>query len=192
MTQRRVGAALLVVGVALLAYAGTAWASGALERDRARAAWDAALARRAVLAVHAAVAPQAHGAAAGVPVARLVIPAIELDEVVLEGVGSRELAAGPGHVPGSALPGERGNAVISAHRDRHFHALDEVAVGDTVLTETLAGRQRWVVTARQVVHRRAPALFATTEPTLTITTCYPVRWLGPAPDRLLLTAKPLL
>jgi sortase A len=142
-----------------------------------------------VLAAHAALAPGQPSTALGAPVARVIIPSISLDEVVVEGVGSRQLNAGPGHLPGSPLPGERGNSVISAHRDRHFHALDEVRVGDTVFTETLAGRARWVVTSRRVLHHDAPALFETPDATLTLTTCWPVRWLGPAPDRLLLTAK---
>src|SRR3569623_2708763 len=71
----------------------------------------------------------------GSPVARIVAPTIHLDAIVLEGVGDDELNASPGHVPGSALPGDRGNAVISAHRDRHFDHLDALAVGDTLTTE---------------------------------------------------------
>ena len=59
----------------------------------------------------------------GAVVARLVIPAINLDEIVMEGVGPVELNGGPGHFPGSVLPGEAGNAILSAHRDRHFRRL---------------------------------------------------------------------
>jgi len=125
-------------------------------------------------------------------VARLVIPRIGLDEIVLEGVDGDELNAAPGHLPGSALPGAAGNAVISAHRDRHFVRLGEVAVGDTLETETRVGSQRWVVTARHVVPRDDHALFETSSATLTLTTCWPIRYLGPAPERLLLTAKPVI
>ena len=121
--------------------------------------------------------------------ARLLIPSLGMDEVVVEGVGESELAVGPGHLPGSAWPGDNGNAVISAHRDRHFHGLDALSVGDTVVTETLAGRSTWVVVARRVVGRDEPALFAAREPELTLTTCWPVRYLGPAPDRLVITAR---
>ena len=110
---------------------------------------------------------------------------------MLEGVGNDELNAAPGHLPGSVLPGATGNAVISAHRDRHFDRLGEVALGDTVETETLVGRQRWVVTGRHVVSRDQRALFETSSATLTLTTCWPIRFFGPAPERLLLTAKPL-
>jgi sortase A len=130
-------------------------------------------------------------ASIGAPVARLLIPRIHLDEIVLEGVGDDELNAGPGHLPGSAVPGMRGNAVISAHRDRHFRHLDELQIGDTVMTEAGRSKNAWVIVGRRVIDRDAPALFETATPTLTLTTCWPVRYFGSAPDRLILTARPL-
>ena len=119
---------------------------------------------------------------------RMRIASIDLDEVVVEGVGDMELRAGPGHLPGSALPGEAGNAIIAGHRDRHFHRLDEVAVGDTIVTQTRHDQALWVVTETRVVDADAPALRSSREPRLTLVTCWPVRYLGPAPGRLLITA----
>jgi hypothetical protein len=69
-------------------------------------------------------------------VARLLIPRLGLDEIVLEGVDDFALNAGPGHLPGSAFPGEAGNSIISAHRDRHFAGLGAIEPGDTVVTES--------------------------------------------------------
>lgn len=194
MSRRRVaGLALVATGAALLLHVGASAAGAALARDRARGEWERADARRAVSAARAfagggrgdvALAP-------GAPVARLVIPALGLDEIVVEGVTEASLRAGPGHVPGSAMPGAPGNAVLSAHRDRHFHRLDRVSIGDTVVTETAGERVVWRVAGRRVVAAGAPALRMTSEPVLTLTTCWPVRWLGPAPDRLLLTAVPV-
>lgn len=183
---RRVGAVLTLVGVLLLGYAGVGYARGALARDRARTAWDVAEARRAVAAA-SALAPTGAGRveAVGAPVARLVVPAIGLDEIVVEGVGERSLRAGPGHLPGSALPGEPGNAVLSAHRDRHFHRLDRLAVGDSAVTTAAGQTVTWRVVGRRVVGRESPALFTSDEPRLTLTTCWPVGYLGPAPDRLI-------
>ena len=123
---------------------------------------------------------------------RLLIPAVQLDEVIVEGVDDDELDAGPGHLPGSVSPGEPGNAVISAHRDRHFHSLGRVVIGDTVITVTRTLRTTWVITGRRIVGRYQPSLFQSTEPELTLTTCWPIRYVGPAPDRLILTAKPVL
>jgi sortase A len=124
----------------------------------------------------------------GAPIGRIVVPSIGLDEVVVEGVDDETLNAGPGHLPGSVLPGEPGNSVISAHRDRHFRPLGRIAVGDTIDVETLSGRSRWIVVSRRVVRAGVPALFETESPTLTLTTCWPVRYLGTAPDRLLVQA----
>ena len=64
----------------------------------------------------------------GSPVARLTIESIDLDEIVLEGVGPLELNGGPGHFPGSVLPGGAGNSILSAHRDRHFRRVGELGV----------------------------------------------------------------
>ena len=127
----------------------------------------------------------------GAVVARLVILAIDLDEIVMEGVGPVELNGGPGHFPGSVLPGEAGNAIVSAHRDRHFRRLGELVVGSRIRTETRKGTVEWVVTKRRIVSRDTPALFDEPEATLTLTTCWPIRYFGSAPDRLLITAKPV-
>lgn len=127
----------------------------------------------------------------GSPVARLLIPAIDLDEIVMEGVGPVELNGGPGHFPGSVLPGDAGNSIVSAHRDRHFRRMGELAVGSHLRTESRTGATDWVITERRVVSRDTPALFEESEPTLTLTTCWPLRYFGPAPDRLLIIAKPV-
>ena len=186
---------LCAAGALMLGYASYVYARGAFRADLARRQWaeqqasaDVAAAReRASSATTTAIDRVAIGA----PVARLRIPRIHLDEVVVEGVGDDELNAGPGHLPGSVLPGVRGNAVISAHRDRHFHRLDELQLGDTILTETGHSSGRWVIVGRRVVGRETPALFTASEPLLTLTTCWPVRYFGNAPDRLILSAKPV-
>lgn len=127
----------------------------------------------------------------GTPVSRLLIPAIGLDEIVIEGVGPVELNGGPGHFPGSVLPGDSGNAIVSAHRDRHFRRVGELVVGSRIRTETRTGATDWVVTERRVISRDTPALFEESERTLTLTTCWPLRYFGPAPDRLLIIARPV-
>ena len=161
--------------------------------DAARRAWNDELAGRAIAAARAGASyTRAAGRpAAGAPVARLVIPRLDLDEIVLEGVGGDELNAGPGHVPGSASPGSAGNAIISAHRDRHFRRFDALQVGDTLRTETGDAATTWIVVATRVIDRDAPALFQTRSATLTLTTCWPIRYFGSAPERLIVTAKPI-
>ena len=191
---RLLGIALCVSGAATVGYAAVRYGTGALRADIARRQWDARQAEASVgRARERATIGITHPAriAPGSPVARLRIARIRLDEIVVEGVGDDELSAGPGHLPGSALPGMSGNAVISAHRDRHFSRLDELQLGDTIRTETDQSSRAWVIVARRVVSRDTPALFSANEPLLTLTTCWPVRYFGDAPDRLILSARPV-
>jgi sortase A len=82
--------------------------------------------------------------------------------------------------------------VISAHRDRHFRSLGRLVPGDTVVTESDRGTVLWRVTRIRVVDADAPALRETPLPRLTLTTCWPIRYFGTAPDRLIVEAERLL
>jgi sortase A len=191
--RKRIGLLLYVVGGLLLSFAVGRYGVGVARADQAREAWDASEGKAAVALARSAALH--HGMREtpvdGAPVARIVIPKIDLDEIVLEGVDGDELNAEPGHLSGSAYPGEPGNAVISAHRDRHFNHLDALDVGDTIVTESGTHHDSWVVVSKRVVGKNDRALFSTPDATLTLTTCWPIRYLGPAPERLIVTAKPL-
>ena len=194
MRSRLLGYALAGAGALLFAFAGGRYGVGAWRQQEARRAWDeaearaiVALARRTATADGLLPAPVVPGA----PVARLLIPRIGIDEIVIEGVDEFALNAGPGHLPGSAYPGEQGNSIISAHRDRHFTRLGAISVGDTVVTESGTHRTQWVVLSKRVVDADAPALFHTPDATLTLTTCWPIRYIGTAPERLIVVAKPV-
>jgi sortase A len=188
------GYALFCVGGAFVAFAIGRYVVGEWQRGAARRAWEHAEARAVVALARRASMIETHRAlpiAPGTPVARLRIPGIGVDEIVVEGVDDFSLNAGPGHLPGSAYPGENGNSVISAHRDRHFARLGKAQVGDTILTESGVHSDKWVIVSKRVVDADAPALFHTVEPTLTLTTCWPIRYLGTAPERLIVTARPI-
>jgi LPXTG-site transpeptidase (sortase) family protein len=188
--RRRVGALLYLLGAALLLHVGSTYARGAFARSDARAAWERAEARRAVREARLIdLDAERRLVRRGAPIARLIVPSIGLDEVVVEGVGDNELNAGPGHLPGSPFPGDAGNTVISAHRDRHFSTLGDLKIGDTVYTETASRRTAWIVKTRRVVRAGKPALFSSDEPMLTLTTCWPMRLMGSAPERLIIQAK---
>lgn len=188
--RRALGLLLCVGGLGLLGFVGLDYGRGLRDREAARAAWAQLEARAAMRDAGALVAHDPGPIAPGTPVARLLVPHIALDEVIVEGVGADVLSAGPGHMPGTPLPGARGNAVVSAHRDMHFRRLAELGIGDTVVTITERGRTTWRITGRTIVDAREASLFQTPEATLTLTTCWPMRYIGPAPDRLLLTAQP--
>jgi sortase A len=193
VNRRLLGYALLCAGGVSAAFAGGRYTVGAMQRQDARRAWNERHARSVVADARSRAVPAlaARDLLPGAPVARLRIPRLALDEIVLEGVDGSELNAGPGHLTGSAFPGEPGNSVISAHRDRHFSRLGGIRVGDTLVTETGSSETTWVVVSRRVIPANAPALFRTTDATLTLTTCWPIRYFGSAPDRLIVTAKPV-
>ena len=191
--RKLIGFTFFVSGGLLLSFVAGRYAVGIARADSARGAWDAAQAQRAVARARAVAlsrAPQP-APADGTPIGRLVIPRIDLDEIVLEGIETEDLNAGPGHLPGSVLPGERGNSIVSAHRDRHFNHFDALKVGDTVITESRIGKTTWVIVSQRVVDKDARALFRTSDTTLTLTTCWPIRYVGSAPSRLIVTAKPV-
>src|ERR1041385_9066582 len=137
MRQRRIGFVLIIAGGLPTPSAGSRYVSGFAAQDRARREWDALTARAAYDQSVAATAQREDVVIrhAG-PVARLIIPKIGLDEIVLEGIDDEAMNGGPGHYPGSPLPGGAGNSIISAHRDRHFRKLGELALGDTVVTQS--------------------------------------------------------
>ena len=125
------------------------------------------------------------------PLARLSAPAQRVDLLVLAGAGGT-LAWGPGHLDGSAAPGDIGNAVVSAHRDTHFRFLSRVALGETLIVETADGeRIVYRVTDIDIVEAKRLALRRDSDvPTLTLVTCYPFDAIVPGgPLRYVVVAK---
>ena len=125
----------------------------------------------------------------GSAVARLRIPRVGLDVVVAEGTDPATLLLAPGHLEGSALPGESDNCIIAGHRDGPFRILGDLRVGDRVEVsgETESGIYR--VESIEVVDRsETDPLDPTDEPVLTLITCFPFNHLGSAPRRLIVRA----
>jgi sortase A len=117
------------------------------------------------------------------------IPTIGVDQAVVDGVGRADLRNGPGHYPGTALPGQHGNMVISGHRTTYtkpFYDIDALAPGDSVFVDTASGSFEYLVTESWVVDPSdVTPLESTAEATLTMTTCTPR---GSASQRLIVRA----
>ncbi len=126
----------------------------------------------------------------GEPIGRLVIPRLALDVVALEGVDRDVLRRGAGHFPGTALPGRSGNAGFAGHRDSFFRGLRDVRHGDEVRIEAPDARFRYRVTETRVV---GPSEVEVLDPSagshLTLVTCHPFDWIGPAPRRFIVRAE---
>jgi sortase A len=125
------------------------------------------------------------------PVARLRLPAHGVDLIVLAGVSGRTLAFGPGHAPGSAVPGAAGTAIVTGHRDTHFRFLPDVKRGDEIVVEApglpqvrLRARTMAVVDSRTAVVRSDDRSAG-----LVLITCYPFDAIRPGgPLRYVVTA----
>lgn len=108
------------------------------------------------------------------PVARLQIAALGMDQIVLAGASGRNLAFGPVHVAPSSAPGQPGHLVISAHRDTHFRALEDVVHGTLITIEDRQGISRYRVTHTEVIDLDRQSLPQEHHRNrLTLATCYP-------------------
>jgi sortase A len=128
----------------------------------------------------------------GAVVAQLAIPRLALSTMVVEGDGANDLKLAPGHIPGTALPGKHGNVGIAAHRDTFFRPLRLIRKGDVIRITTLHGAYQYRVVSTDIVNPDDTRLLRPTRfDALTLVTCYPFYYVGPAPKRFILRAQPL-
>ncbi len=117
----------------------------------------------------------------GDPIARIEIPRIGVDNIVVAGVDKNDLKKGPGHYPGTPMPGQLGNSAIAGHRTTYgqpFYDVDKLEVGDEIVTTTLAGRYVYRVTGQEIVTPSDYQVIATVDTeqaNLTLTSCHP-KW----------------
>jgi sortase A len=126
------------------------------------------------------------------PLAVLRIPRLRLEVAVLEGTDEDTLNRGVGHIEHTAKPGRDGNSGIAGHRDGFFRVLKDIARGDLVELETLSGREIYHVERTWIVQPEdVSVLDVTPTRSLTLVTCYPFYFVGPAPQRFIVRAVPL-
>lgn len=127
----------------------------------------------------------------GAVIGELSIPRLGLSTMVVEGDDTDDLKLAPGHIPGTALPGQHGNVGIAAHRDTFFRPLRLIRTGDVIGLTTMHGIYRYRVVSTTVVSPDDTRLLdPTRNDTLTLVTCYPFYYVGPAPKRFILRAEP--
>ncbi len=131
------------------------------------------------------------GAAPGL-LGRIDIPRLGISAIVREGIDDRTLRRAVGHLPETALPGDTGNMALAAHRDTYFGALQWIRAGDPIRLRTPDGDFAYVVLDTRVVEPTDVSVLApTSDSTLTLITCYPFSYVGPAPQRFIVRAKAL-
>lgn len=182
VNRRLISLALIVIGVVLLGYvAGEYWGMYRSQKNL-EAEWQ-----------HQAATISVPGKAPVSPdqlLTRLQIPKIQVDAIVVEGASRRELSEGPGHMKQTAQPGETGNAVITGHRDTFFRHIYELNKGDQIQVRRSGRTFTYEVTGRKIVMPEDISVIKpTNNPQLTLITCYPTYYIGPAPKRLVVFSK---
>ncbi len=188
--------ALFAGGVLLLGYCGFALADAWLFQRRASMDLDRLLRDRRAASEAAAQpvsAASPKGETALAPdslIGRIEIPRLLLSVVVVEGIGKTNLRRAVGHIPGTALPGEPGNVGLAGHRDTFFRPLKDLKIKDEIQLSTLKGVFKYQVVWLRVVEPSDVAVLAPSgEDELTLVTCYPFYFVGPAPKRWIVRAR---
>jgi sortase A len=136
------------------------------------------------------VPASAPAAAADGLIGRIEIPRLLLSVVVVEGVDKTTLRRAVGHIPGTALPGEAGNVGLAGHRDTFFRPLKDLKIKDEIQFSTLKGNFKYEVQSLRVVDPNNVGVLASSgENVLTMVTCYPFYFVGPAPKRWIVRAR---
>jgi sortase A len=119
----------------------------------------------------------------------LSIPSIKSSEAIIEGTGTKELKRGVGHYAGSVIPGVSDNSVLSGHRDTVFRKLGDVKIGDLITVKNDYGTFVYEVHRIRIVKANdRTVIVPSDDPILTLSTCYPFRFIGNAPKRYIVQA----
>jgi len=122
-------------------------------------------------------------------IGRLEIPNLHLTAMVREGADAGTLRRAVGHIPGTALPGKRGNVGLAGHRDTFFQALRNIQMNDAIELQTENGTYRYMVESTRIVGPRdVRVLESSGAQSLTLVTCYPFYYIGSAPKRFIVSA----
>jgi len=120
---------------------------------------------------------------------KLEIPRLRLSVMMMEGVAEKTLRLGGGHIPGTAYPGAPGNTGFAAHRDTFFRKLRNVRKDDLIQFTTRSHTLSYRVASTAVVNPTdTTVLRPTSSESITLVTCFPFYYIGPAPKRFVVHA----
>ena len=122
----------------------------------------------------------------------LHIPKIDGKLPIIKGTDEEMLAKGVGHYESTALPGENEQILLSGHRDTVFRDFGDLEVGDRFTVEMAYGTFEYEMKEAEIVSADDTTVIRPTgEEVLTLSTCYPFSYIGPAPDRYVIYAYPV-
>ena len=126
----------------------------------------------------------------GEPIGFIEIPRLSMKAVFVEGTELHTLLQAPGHIPGTAPPGQPGNVGLAGHRDTHFRALQRIEEGDVITLTSLEGSFQYLVESTRIVAPGDTAVLgASVMPSLTLVSCYPFDYIGTAPKRFIVHGR---
>lgn len=179
---------LLAVGVVCLGYFLYSYGEARLYQAFEDQQLDAILQSGAPAGTPAA-GPWRPPPAPGSTIGRIEIPRLRVSAVIRAGSDARTLRLAVGYIPGTALPGERGNFGLAGHRDTFFRRLRDINPDDEIRVTTKDGVFHYYVQRTNIVQPTDVwVLNATSYPALTLVTCYPFWYVGSAPQRFIVRA----
>jgi sortase A len=123
------------------------------------------------------------------PLAILRIPKLHMEAPVLDGTDAVTLNRGVGRITGTSLPGHDGNIGIAGHRDGFFRGLKDISAGDEIELVMTSGTDLYVVNRVWITDPKDISILRPgTQRSLTLVTCYPFHFVGPAPKRFIVEA----
>ena len=182
---RRAEKALLATGLSLIAI----WAVADLHsKQAAKAAIVQFRSKNIDVTTHANRDALAENSPAALAILR--INKVHISVPVFNGTDESTLHIGVGRIPGTARIGEIGNLAIAGHRDTFFRGLKDISIGDLIELERSAQIDDYTVSQIRIVQpEETSVLNPTTDPTLTLVTCFPFYFVGSAPERYIVTAS---
>jgi len=191
MTRVWLGRALLVVGVLLIGYCVWAFLDARAEQGMLSSRLDQVENNAEPGTVPVAWETRHEALQSGL-VGRIKIERLGFSAIIVDGDSHRNLRQGVGHLQDTAYPGERGNVALAGHRDTYFRPLKDLEEGDVIRITTPDGTFSYVVDSLMIVPpNRGDLVQPTHVPELTLVTCYPFYWIGPAPKRFVVRARPV-
>lgn len=177
---------LLIAGTGLLGYCGYVLADTWIYQRQAGELLDRVHSK-------AASVPRAGTDSTNQLLGRMEIPRLGVSVIIAEGTDEATLRRAGGHIAGTAFPGQQGNVGIAGHRDTLFRPLRNIRRNDVITLTTLAGEYRYRVMSTDIVNPTdVSVLESDGDEVLTLVTCYPFYFVGPAPDRFIVRAKRVL
>jgi sortase A len=126
-------------------------------------------------------------------IGEIEVARLHLKAIVVQGDSHTLLRRAVGHIPETALPGTTGNVVLAGHRDTFFRPLRNIRLGDAITLKTPDGAFQYLVESTEVVPASdIQILNASSGRILTLITCFPFDFIGPAPNRFVVRARQLV